>query len=300
MAVSKPVVPVQPKEARYGIDKLYLTQVLTREKYFEIYGEEAPFYDPSRKPKRWFFTDVLEGSVDPDNELVQFQVWDPNKRAIVPLVMTKREASLPNLTGVVKFREYKNSETTTAKMYGPTGEGGDGYSPINGAVLADPKLVDLVVKEIQKDTGVQFDVELSPDPWPWKYVYGSETRRNLNLVRESEQYSAAYILQQRFKNGLGHPGKWLIEKGVGPVFEPAVIPSGSGDSRPEVPVPVRPLLPNERIDTNPFGSVVTRTDMTQNEPAPGTGSLTVVQDKLLKQVAEDVAFIKAKLESMSG
>lgn len=300
MAINKPVVPAQPKDARYGVEKLYLTPVLTREKYFELFGEEAPYYDPARKPKRWFFSDVVEGSEDPANELIQFLVWDPNKRAIVPLIMTKLEASLPNIPGVVKFQEYKNSETTSAKLFGPTGEGGDGYSPLNGRYLVDPIVAGTVLKEINKDLGTKFVAELNPDPWPWKTVYGSETRRNLNFVSGDEVRSAALVLEHRFRNGLGHPGKWVREKDGELTFELLVVPSGSGDPRPEVNIPVRPLLPNERIESTPFGSTIVRTDLTTNEPAPGTGSLTAAQDALLKTLASDVKYIKAKLDALSG
>lgn len=300
MPVNKPVIPVQPKEQRYSIEKLYLTPRLTRESYLQMFGEEASFYNPARRPKRWFLTDILDGSEDPANELVQYQVWDPVKKAIVSIVMTKLEAATPNIPGEVKFQEYVNSEITVAQMVGPTVEGAEGVIPLNGKTLADPTLAEYIAKEIEKDTGVKYKVQLNPDPWPWKIVYGSETRRSLSLVRGNEIYSAAMLLEQRFRNGLKYPGKWKIDSVAGPVFYPDTIYTGLDDTRPEVPVPVRPLYPNERIETTPFGSTVVRIDLSQNEPAPGTGSLTAAQDKMLKQISEDVAFIKAKLMSFSG
>lgn len=191
--------------------------------------------------------------------------------------------------------KYENPETTSAKLYGPTGDAGDGYSPMNGRWLVNPTMAKSVLDEINKALNLTGTMSYPPDPWPWKVVWGSETRRNINFEFGSEVMNAATVLEERFKNGIGSPGQWVKGSSGQPQFVPDNPPTGEADLRPEIPMVVRPLLPNERVDCNPFGCVVTRTDLTTNEPAPGTGSLTVAQDARLKTIESDVKTILGKM-----
>jgi len=291
MPISNPVIPEQPNEGRYGIEKLFTSARLTRAVYQEMYGEQAPAYDPKRQIKRWFFTDVLEGSTDAANELCEIQVWDSTKKAIRRMTMTKQEAATPNLPGVIVWPKYVNPVATLAVIVGPDGE----RLQISGETLVELGLAKSVVSEINTQCGTAFALVAGGDPWPWKIVWGMEPRRRMNITSGSQEFDAAAVLRNRFAKGVGSPGQWKLGSDGGPVFVPDVPADGEQDVRPEAPMPCRPLLENERFETVTFGGmggVVVRTDLTQNEPAPGTGQLTAAQDTILRQIGADTAAIR--------
>ncbi len=294
MPISNPIIPAQPNEARYGVEKLFTSPRLTRATYQQIYGEQAPAYDPKKQIKRWFFTDVLEGSADPANELCEIQVWDGTKKAIRKIAMTKEDAATPNLPGVIVWPKYANPTPTPAIVVGPEGD----RITLNGASLVDLTLAKTVVAEINAQLGTRFTLVAAGDPWPWKIVWGVESRRRMNISNGSQDFDAAAILVDRFERGVGSPGQWSLGSDGGPVFVPGLPIDGEQDVRPEVPMPCRSLLSNEHFETVTFGGMgglVVRTDLTQNESAPGTGQLTTAQDTTLKQIAMDTAAIRKSM-----
>ncbi len=294
MPISNAIIPAQPNEARYGVERLFTSQRLTRAIYQETYGEQAPAYDPKRQIKRWFFTDVLEGSADPANELCEIQVWDGTKKAIRKMTMTKKDAATPNLPGAIVWPKYANSTATPAIVVGPEGD----RITLNGASLVDLTLARSVVAEVNAQLGTGFALVAAGNPWPWKIVWGVESRRRMNISNGTQEFDAAAILVDRFKRGVGSPGQWSLGPDGGPVFTPDAPIDGEQDVRPEIPMPCRSLLPNERFETVTFGGmggVVVRSDLTQNETAPGTGQLTAAQDAILKQIALDTAAIRKSM-----
>ncbi len=294
MPISNPVIPAQPNEGRYGIERLYTSPRLTRAVYEEMYGEQAPAYDPKRQIKRWFFTDVIEGSSDPANELCEIQIWDSTKKVIRKMTMTKDEAATPNLPGAIVWPKYVNPVATLAVIVGPDGE----RLQLSGETLVDLTLAKPVVTEINTQCGTTFTLTAAGDPWPWKIVWGLEPRRRMNISNGSTEFDAAAVLRNRFGKGVGSPGQWTISSDGGPVFVADVPVDGEQDVRPEVPMPCRALLANERFEEVTFagmGGVVVRTDLTQDEPAPGTGQLTAAQDTILKQIGADTAAIRKSM-----
>jgi len=280
MPTCNPIIPAQPKEARYGIEKLYTSLRLTRAMYKEIYGEEAPAYDPKRRIKRWFFTDRVSDS--PDTNLLSVPVWDATTRTIREMGMKESEVATPNLPGAASYRKYVNPASTSAVIVGP--DAGDKLE-INGATLVDPVVAKSVVDEINAALGTAYELKEVAAVWPWNIAYGAEPRRQMKMA----EWDMAAILKNRFAAGVGAPGRWQDQGALGPVFVPEVPNDGEQDLRPEIPMPCRALLPNERIESG-FGGLISivRTDLTVDEPAPGTGALTAEQDKLLRGIAAAV------------
>ena len=63
--------------------------------------------------------------------------------------------------------------------------------------------------------------------------------------------------------GVGAPGQWNLVSPGNPVWISTPAPTGLDDTRPAVAVPVRALLPNERLVPSPFGlgsATVVRSD----------------------------------------
>lgn len=296
MPASNQFVQPQPNEASYPIDRLFLMPRLNRAKYLEIFGEQAPPFDPKRPIQRWFFTDIPVEE-DAAQEIVQFTAWDEAQRKIRSIVVTKAQARTPNLPGAYSYPKYAPPTATPAKMFGPMGDGTDGYVPVSTEYMVDPVLARTVMDEINRDLGLGLEIQEQPDPHPWRIIWGAETRRILNYAGPGiGPWASAPILRDRFGKGLGSPGKWKGGKNY-VAWAPEVQPTGEVSLLPEVPIPCRRLLPNERLEISPFETVVVRTDLATDRPGPGTGSLTVQQDALLREIA---AGVRALLSRHSG
>jgi len=270
----------QPLTARYGVEALFTSPRLTRAIYQEMYGEQPPAYDASRRIKRWFFTDVLEGSADPENELCEITVYVA-PTTIRSITMTKLEAATPNLPGVTAYPKYINPPESPAVIIAPSGS----TVSLDGGTLVDLGKAKMVLEEINAQLGTSYTLVPGGDPWPWKIVWGPEPRRLMNITDGSNTWSAALLLTMRFRAGLGAPGRWHSLGASGPVFTADVPNAGDQDVRPEIPMPCRQLLPNERFESG-FAGLITimRTDLTQDEQGTGTGGLTIAQDKLLRAI----------------
>lgn len=293
MPINRPIIPAQPTEARYGIEKLYTCPRLTRAIYGEMFGEQAPAYNSKERIKRWQDKSVLEGLLDPANFPVKVLVYvaPDNLRW---LTMTALEAATPNLPGVTVWPKYVNPVATPTVIVGPDGD----RLQISGETLVDLLLARFVVNEINATLSPTFSLVPASAPWPWNIVWGLELRRRMNFSNGKNEFDAALILKGRFANGLGSPGAWALGPDGGPRWTSETPIDGEQDLRPEIPMPCRPLLENERFETVTFGGmggVIVRTDLTVNEPAPGTGQLTAAQDAMVRQTALDTAAIRKHL-----
>jgi len=280
----------QPNQKKYGIEEIYLCQRLTRAIYLKKFGEEAPAYDSSRRIKRWLIPPTPGKAPDLSKRTVK--VWDDTKKAIVPLEMTEIEAASVNLPGTLSYPKYVNPEASVAVM-----NGGSLSQNVNGAMLVLPTYANAIVSEIKNDLGIELSVVKVPDPWPFAIVWGTETRRHLNLVTESGvSWDASQLVRSRFSNGIGAPGKW-VKAGDGITFVADIPPNGEMDLRPEVPMAVRDLLPNEKLEIQFMGiPVIVRTDI-DIPPDQQTGSgLTTEEKEMLKGTYANSIKILAAVE----
>lgn len=284
MPQCNPVIPAQPKEARYGIDKLYTSPRLTRATYKELYGEEAPPYDPAKQIKRWFFTD--KAATYAPGDTVEVTVYDPTTRTICPWYMTASDYATPNLPGLTSYPKWENPVASPAVIVGPT------ELRLAGNTLVYPDQAKAVAAEINAALGTEFEaVEVAEKPGPWKVVYNSEPRRQMLIG----PHDAALILADRYEKGVGSPGKWSLNSTGGPQFEPDVPLDGEQDLRPEIPMPCRALLPNERFATVTFGGmggVIERTDIVPATSVTMSGGLTTEQDQMLRDILAGVRALR--------
>jgi hypothetical protein len=70
-----------------------------------------------------------------------------------------------------------------------------------------------------------------------------------------------------------------------PRFSPAQVATEPPPNAEEIPLPLRALLPNERLEVSPFaGPVVVRTDMESATASGNDGRLAAIEAKLDKLV----------------
>jgi hypothetical protein len=271
---NNPIAPEQPKEARYPLSALQLFARLTRATYLQLFGAQAPPWDKSRPIKRWFDTSVLVDSQDPDNDIVTYEGWDERAKKMKRIALTVRDAATPNLPGVVSYPKYTASPTP-AVLVSPSGS-----NPVPADYLCTRAEAEAVGKAIG---GGKVSEAGSFVAGPFRYEWNGETRRQYVIEWRGERLDASTLLRLQHANGVGAPGRWDLA-GITPAWISDVQDNGEQDPRPEVLIPMRKLLGNERIDTTPFGSIVVRVDMSQDQPAAGTGVLTLEQDQRLRSI----------------
>ena len=116
-----------------------------------------------------------------------------------------------------------------------------------------------------------------------------EQRRIWAFQVKGQQYYAGLLLASKYSMGVGWPGHWDFSRGY-PLWVPdPPAPTGLNDSGSAVPVPVRSLLPNERLQPGPMGigAVVVRTDLhTSGETGDGfTAADRAILQKILDAVS---------------
>jgi hypothetical protein len=297
----KPTIQPQPEAAQYPIDKIYLFPRLTRATYRELFGEEAPPYDPAKIIKRWGDSTKLvdaDGAPlpDPAMEITAYSVWDEKRGAIVKRTMTNADAAAVNLPGTMVYPKWNNPSETVAKVVDA-----DSATQINGSVLISKEDAQYLMTEITKDTGmtgvmVESDIQEGGN---YKVVWGSETRRQYGLkVGGLDIMSLAALGTERWAAGFGCKGKWQLNGAGYPKFVADVVTDGMQDPRPEFPFPVRALLPNEKLVMG-WGNIprIERTDMGAEAPGGVTnnvgGGLTAAQASQLTQISQTTKTILA-------
>ena len=120
----------------------------------------------------------------------------------------------------------------------------------------------------------------------------NEPRRVWDVVFKGEALNVGMLLSMKYANGVGAPGHWDTS-GSDPVWvsDPPA-PTGTGDTRPPRPMPVRNLLPNEKFQTGLMGvalsaRICSRIKRPKKDNSPPT---TAPRSKLSIRSSADWAF----------
>jgi len=247
--VSLPVAPAQPAAEFYSILDLALFKSYSRESYQTAFGVEAPVYDPARRQKSWFDSSV---DVSAQNNTAGYRIatQDQNGNQILQqIVMPAQEAATVNLPGAVHYPPYVVAPTLATR-------GGSILNPIYLSVEGDARAL------MTELGGASLQQEELP-PFTADYPDG-EPRRPWEFLVRGQMYNAGALLASRNAQGIGSPGHWDLSSPA-PVWVPD--PNGlteADDTRPPWPMPVRDLLPNEKLYTGLMGIPgVQRTDLQQ-------------------------------------
>jgi hypothetical protein len=264
------VIPAQPKQDSYGFSELALFKSYSRESFRAAFGAEAPPFDPARLIKTWF--DSSADTSDPAN-VVLYKTISPDQKGqwgVRQMVMPAREAASLNLPGSVLYPPYVIAPTQAARA---------GNSGIWAATLSLKAEADALLEELGL-SGVQLLDEGSGSVFP--VVYGDEPRRQWFFVYKGTSYGIGGLLSSKHSNGIGAPGHWSVAESIEWIPD-SPAPTGLKDGRPPREVPVRDLLPNEKIVATLMGPVIVRTDRAQIL-AEASGQFTELDRLALKDV----------------
>ncbi len=289
-----PTNPPIPSEEVYGPASLQLFARHNRETFLATFGQQAPKWDKSRPIKRWFDTTLEPGTK------VTYSVFNDAKKGFQQLPMTAEEAALINLPGTVAYPKHVVAPTAARIV------SASGAFPMNATLLSTQDEANNLAVVIMGSDGrvAESDAFAAGN---FSIDWGTETRRAWVIFSASNptvRYSVAGLLKQQFANGVGSPGTWIFPftAQVPPVWAPeAPGDAGEQDPRPEVPIPVRSLLPNEAVKPNFLGTVyIYRTD--KDNPFTNTvnnsgGGLTEAQAKTLASISANVDVLLALAKS---
>jgi hypothetical protein len=272
----------QPDRKTYGVAELNLFTAFNRDSYKAKFGAQAPPYDAKRAPKAWADSTAEVGRSA--GALVQYTVFENN--AFTTLTLTAHEAATVNLTGRYEYAPYAPAPTVATTF------GGAGVNPRALISQVDAQMVATSLAAAgAKIVSVEADTSIETN-------WGTETRRQYEITfADGLVCDAAGLLAEQYIAGVGAPGHWVIIAGAEPIWVVEAQNDGAkaGDA---VPVPVRPLLSNERLVIG-WGGVpsIERTDKEVN-PTPTistSGGLTDEQAKQLAGLSGDMATLSINI-----
>lgn len=235
-----PQPKTQPSEPVYGVEELRLFPRHTRATFKETFGEEAPPYNPARRIQRWFDSTAMEvNRRDAADEPITYVVHDHGEASGVrSITMTRAEAAAPNLPGVMVYPKYQPAPSK-AWINGP-----DTSAPFPVQYLCERDQANEIAREVGATT--ESVRQLLPGG-PYSVLWAGETRRPWAFDLNGDVFYAETLRLMKFAAGVGAPGKWE-HTASGPVWVPAFVDSGQHDLRPEIPIPIRPLQWNEKLE----------------------------------------------------
>ena len=267
---SQAVAPVQPKQDSYGFNELALFKTYTRESFRAAFGAEAPAYDPVRLIKSWF--DSSADSSDPAN-VVLYKILAPDPKGqwgLRQVVMPASEAGSLNLPGAVKYPPYVITPTTAVRG------ANSGIWPVTLSLKSEA----VALLEELGLPGLELFDEGEGSVFP--IVYGDEPRRVWYFVYKGLVHGVGGLLSAKNSRGIGAPGHWAVGDTIEWVPDPPA-PTGLSDARPPREMPVRELLPNEKVAMTLMGPVIVRTDR-QASQAEASGQFTDTDRLTLKEI----------------
>lgn len=272
--ISQPVVPPQPNEESYGAQALALFKTFTRATYLNTFGVQAPAYDPSRVIKAWF--DSTVDTSDPANVAVYKIVGqDPNGNwTLRQMVIPTQEAATVNLPGTIMYPPYVVAPTQATR-------GGSGINPLYLSLESDAQAL---MPEIGGTTIVD---EGNTAVFPVVYPQ-NEPRRVWDIVFQGQPLNVGLLLNAKYAKGVGAPGHWDTSHNDAIWIPDPPAPAGLDDTRPPRSMPVRDLLPNEKLQTGLMGVGIIRTDLQQSQ-AEAAGQFTPDDRATLKQIYQIVS-----------
>lgn len=278
---SQAVIPVQPPQDSYGFSELALFKSYSRERFRAEFGVEAPPFDPARLIKTWF--DSAADTADPANVAVYKVIArDPKGQwGIRQMVLPASEAATVNLPGKVTYPLYVIAPTRAARA------GVSGVWPVTLSLESEARAL---LAELGLSNAILYD-EGAGSAMP--VDYGDDPRRMWNFAHKGQSYSVGGLLASKHREGIGAPGRWVIGETIEWIADPPA-PTGLDDTRPPRELPVRDLLPNERIAQTLMGALIVRTDR-QQALAEATGQFTAADRAVLLDIQRRLADLAVQL-----
>jgi hypothetical protein len=221
--------------------------------------------------KSWF--DSTVDTSDPGNVAVYkiFAQDSSGNWGVRQMVLPAAEAASVNLPGAITYPPYAIAPTKATR----------GGSGINAEYLSLDSEANQLMAEIG---GSNLLDEGNSAVFPVIYP-ADEPRRVWDIVFKGQPLNVGLLLAAKYAKGVGAPGHWDTS-GSDAVWVPdPPAPTGANDNRPPRPLPVRDLLPNEKIQIGLMGVGILRTDLQRD----ASGAFTADDRATLQQIYQIVS-----------
>ena len=202
---------------------------------------ESATFDPNSAVKRW--TDPSKASL-PGDEPANYMVFDPVSGTEVPLRITNAVAARANIPASYAHRSVA---PTKAQLMIPR----TGALPLVLAVpansLSTEDQADALAAEIGPALGLQLQVTLPT--LAATFQANGDTRQQFILTAGAVSANVGNLLAAKSANGIGAPGSWGLNASGQIVWNGAPVPQVGPNTPPDIPFPVRALLPGEGFRT---------------------------------------------------
>ena len=258
VVLSYPAEPAQPNQAVFSTDLLQTFQSYTRASYLAAFGVQAPSFDSTRPEQNWFDSTAAAFPATLEMSYWQIQLTpsvdgSTAPAQVVPLTIPAAQAATPNVPGVVTYPPYIVAPTTA--MSGP--------ALVTPTVLSDYS--DALALAVA--LGLPASAVIAGPALTWN----GETRGDWMIVLPGNPnpYYVGSLIAIQYANGIGWPGTWSVRNSgtVNAEADWTPVPTGpDGISNPPTsttPIPIRALLPNEKLVPAGLGGgvMVARTDL---------------------------------------
>jgi hypothetical protein len=271
------------------VEELELFPRLTRALFKQMYGFQAPPYDP-KEPVRRFFDSGAAGQPD---EPYTYGSWTAvnGKPYYRRVVITVAQARVPNLPGTYEYARYAAAPTGAHWTSNLDGQ----ETALNPEYLSTAQEAAGLAAELSGVAGLSVgdvsEQQLS-NPAALLVYPADEQRRVYVLQVNGEFHNVGLLRKAKFVQGVDAPGRWVVSANS-PAWLPE-IPQDTGELSTEMPAPQRELYANERMEIGFGGNLaVRRTD------TPGTQAIDDEKSQAarVREILERVIRIEQQLGS---
>jgi hypothetical protein len=205
----------------------------------------SSIFDPAQGVKRW--VDPSKSGLPPDNP-ANYMVFDAANGTEVPLQIANGLAATANIPAVYP---PPVAPTPTPATMSFTNGTAISTIPIAPADLSTQGQAIALASALTLALGIEFSAAVGV-PSGWIFNSNGETREMFQVFAAGVVPAyAGQLLEAQSQTGIGSPGAWVLSAGypqqVG--WSPASVPVPNANTPPDVPVPVRALLPGESFQS---------------------------------------------------
>ncbi len=203
---------------------------------------ESATFDPTQAVKGW--VDTSKGSLTPGDP-ANYMVFDPVSGTEVPLKITNAVAASANVPAICA--PYTPTPATTPATLTCIGNPAL-ILPVPPTSLSTLDQANALAAEIGPAIGLTLQVTIWNQAG-WTFNAKGETREQFMVFSGSVSSYVGYLLAAKYANGIGAPGTWSLNAAGQIVWNGVPVPQPGPNTPPDIPFPVRALLPGESFQS---------------------------------------------------
>jgi hypothetical protein len=221
---------------------------------------ESAAFDPTQAVKRW--VDASKGTLSAA-DAANYMVFDPASGMEVPLKITNAVAATANVPAI--YPPYTPNPVTTPATLTCSGNAAL-VLPLPAQSLSTLDQANALAAEIGPALGLQLQVTVWTQPG-WAFNANGETREQFMVFAGSVTGNVGDLLAAKYASGIGAPGSWTLSASNQIVWNSVPVPQPGPNTPPDIPFPVRALLPGESFQSGGLPGIWEVVSSTSFNPA---------------------------------